>query len=307
MPPKLRWGVLGRSNHATRRVIPAIEGSERGDVVAVASRSADPSYEALLADPNVEAVYIPLPNSLHAEWTIRAAEAGKHVLCEKPMATTVEECERMLAACRQHGVLFMEGLMWRLHPQHARVRDLLADGAIGEPRLFRATFGFVMRNPEGNVRLVPELGGGALWDLGVYCVDAARFLLGREPRGIAASVWINPRYGVDTNAAAACDMGDGVLAEISASFDVTSGQRYELIGDKGRITCENAFVPPSDRDARVTWPGGEEPFPPIDQYRLETDAFAAAVQDGAPLPIPPEAGVGNVRAIRAMLDSAGRG
>jgi xylose dehydrogenase (NAD/NADP) len=299
--------VLGRSGHATRLVIPAIEGSARGDVVAVASRSAEPSYESLLADPAVDAVYVPLPNALHAEWTIRAAAAGKHVLCEKPMATSVEECERMLAACRQHGVLFMEGLMWRLHPQHARVKQLLADGAIGPPRLFRATFGFAMRNRTGNVRLDPALGGGALWDLGVYCVDAARFLLDREPRQVAASCWIDPRYGVDTNAAAAIDMGDGVLAEISASFDATTGQRYELIGEGGRITCEDAFALGAGRDVRITWPGGEESFPPVDQYRLEADAFAAAVQDGSPLPIPPEAGIGNVRAIRAMLDSASRG
>jgi xylose dehydrogenase (NAD/NADP) len=306
LAPKLRWGVLGRSGHALRLVIPAIEGSVRGEVVAVGSRRDGPSYDDVLADRTVDAVYIPLPNSLHAEWTIRAAKAGKHVLCEKPMATTVEECERMLAACGQNGVLFMEGLMWRLHPQHARVKLLLADGSIGQPRLFRATFGFAMRNPEANVRLMPELGGGALWDLGVYCVDAARFLLGREPRGVTASLWIDPRYGVDTNAAATLDMGDGVLAEISASFDAAAGQRYELIGDKGRITCEDAFALGSGRSVRITWPDGEETFPPIDQYQLETDAFAAAVQDGAQLPIPPDAGVGNVRAIRTMLDSAGR-
>ena len=197
--------------------------------------------------------------------------------------------------------------MWRLHPQHARVKQLLDDGAIGRPRLFRATFGFAMRNPEGNVRLVPELGGGALWDLGVYCVDSARFLLGREPRSVTASLWLDPRHGVDTNAVATLDMGDAVLAEISASFEVTSGQRYELIGEKGRIACEDAFALGSGRAVRITWPGGEETFPPVDQYRLEADAFAAAVQDGAPLPIPPDAGVGNVRAIRAMLDSASRG
>jgi xylose dehydrogenase (NAD/NADP) len=271
--------------------------------VAVASRSTAPSYDELLADPSIDAVYIPLPNALHAEWTIRAARAGKHVLCEKPMATTVAECERMLAACQEHGVTFMEGLMWRLHPQHARVRQLLAEDAIGAVRLFRATFGFAMLNPSGNVRLVPELGGGALWDLGVYCVDSARFLLGREPRAATASVWVDPRYGVDTNAVATLEMGDGgVLAEISASFDATSGQRYELIGEKGRITCDDAFALGSGREVRITWPGGDETFPPIDQYRLEADAFAAAVQDGAPLPIPPDAGVGNVRAIRAMLD-----
>ena len=316
----VRWGVLGTANIAVKSVIPALFASEKNELVAIGSRDAargqavasqlgipraHASYDDLLADDAVEAVYIPLPNGLHTEWTVRAARAGKHVLCEKPMALGLDECRRMLDACREAGVLFMEALMYRLHPQHARVRDLLDSGLLGEPTLFRASFCFSMRNPRDNVRLVPELGGGALLDLGVYAIDSARFVLGAEPTDVAGRVRIDPRFGVDMTGAGVLTLPRGTIAEVSASFEAAGGGHYELIGTGGRVVVEDAYALGNGRPCRVRWQAGgregEERFPAIDQYRLEVDAFADAVRGRAPLPFPSDAGVGNIAVIERLL------
>ncbi|HEY0584087.1 MAG TPA: Gfo/Idh/MocA family oxidoreductase, partial [Chloroflexota bacterium] len=193
----LRWGILGAADIAIRRVIPAMHAARHTTPFALASRNAARaqdvaaqlgipraygSYEDLLADPDVDAIYIPLPNTLHAEWTIRSAEAGKHVLCEKPLAASVAECEAMLAACRQAGVQLMEGFMYRFHPQHARVRALVAAGLIGQPTLIRTSFCVRMQRPPQDIRFSPTLGGGSLLDVGVYALDAARWLATTAPQ-----------------------------------------------------------------------------------------------------------------------------
>jgi xylose dehydrogenase (NAD/NADP) len=193
----LRWGILGAADIAIRRVIPAMHAARHTTPFALASRNAARakdvaaqlgipraygSYEDLLADPDVDAIYIPLPNTLHAEWTIRSAEAGKHVLCEKPLAASVAECEAMLAACHQAGVQLMEGFMYRFHPQHARVRAMVAAGLIGQPTLIRTTFCVRMQRPPDDIRFSPTLGGGSLLDVGVYALDAARWLATTAPQ-----------------------------------------------------------------------------------------------------------------------------
>src|SRR3954447_13087611 len=184
----VRWGVLSTANIGRRAVLPAIQRSRNGELVAVASRDADKarafaadlgiprayaSYEQLLADPEIEAVYIPLPNSMHREWTIKAAQAGKHILCEKPLGLNAAECAEMDAAARQNGVLLMEAFMYRFHPQTERVIQLIRQGAIGHPRLIHAAFTFRLSNP-ANIRLQSDLGGGSLMDVGCYCVNVSR-------------------------------------------------------------------------------------------------------------------------------------
>src|SRR5919204_5085709 len=211
----VRWGVLGCADIALRRLIPAMHSASGNAVVAIGSRDLERarvaasdleiphaygSYAEVLEDPEVDAIYVPLPNSLHAEWTVRAAEAGKHILVEKPMAPTVSECNRMVAAAHDANVHLMEAFMYRFHPQHAKVRELLADGAIGEVRMLRSAFCVRMQRPPADIRFSPDLGGGALLDVGVYAIDAARWLVGADPLSVRGSVVLD-EHGVDVSAA----------------------------------------------------------------------------------------------------------
>jgi len=324
---RLRWGVLSTARIARQRFIPGVQASQSGEVVAIASREAGRaahaaaelgiprwygSYEALLADPEVEAVYIPLPNALHAEWTVRAAAAGKHVLCEKPAARRVADAERMAAACRRAGVLLMEAFMYRHHPQHARVQALLAAGTIGEPRLVRASFCFAMspeRRAGGDIRLSRALDGGALMDVGCYAVNAARLLFGAEPLEASAQQTVDPACGVDTTFAGLLRFPGDRLALIDGSFDVGSGQRYEVAGPQGTILVERAFLPPVGPTTITITVGGErrqEQLVGGDQYALEADHFAASVRTGRLLP-PAEDGLGNTRALAALYAAAETG
>src|SRR2546429_899279 len=234
MAERLRWGVLGAANIALRAVIPALQASSNGEVVALASRDPEKGraasarlgiprvhhgYEALLANPEVDAIYNPLPNSLHAEWTIRAAEAGKAVLCEKPLARDGDEAQRMLDACTHLGVPLMEACMYRFHPQNARVRDLVKAGAVGEVGQVRAGFGFRMHplNPT-NVRLQRDLAGGALMDVGRYAVNAARIIFGDEP--VRATAWhdYDERFGLDLALAGVLEFPEQRFATVDCSF-----------------------------------------------------------------------------------------
>ncbi len=320
----LRWGVLGAANIARRRVIPAIQGSANGRVVAIASRDPEKGrliaaetgiervhhgYEALLADPEVDAVYNPLPNALHAEWTIRAAEAGKPVLCEKPLAVDAAEAERMVAACRRHAVPLMEAFMYRFHPQNVHVRTLLADGAIGEVGAVRAGFGFRMDplNP-ANVRLQADLAGGALMDVGSYAVNAARTILGAEP--ITATGWhtVDPRFGVDVATAGVLAFPGGRFATVDCSFVAGYSGWYMVLGTQGTIEVPRAYTPQLDETVVIHTDAAnrrhEFRFAGVDQYRLMAEAFAEAVLTGVPVPYPPEEAVANMRAIDALARSA---
>ena len=256
MTSRIRWGILSTANIGKRAVIPGIQRSNNGEVVAIASRDAAQaqaaaaelqigrahgSYEALLDDPEVDAIYIPLPNSMHREWTIRAAQAGKHILCEKPLALNAAECAEMEAAADQHGVLLMEAFMYRFHPQTVRVQELLRQGAIGDARLLKATFSFYLTNP-ANIRLNADLGGGGLMDVGCYCVNVSRTMFAAEPvEAQAYASW--SASGVDELMVGTLRFGDGRLAQIECSLALAGRQSYQIIGADGVIDAPTAFVP----------------------------------------------------------------
>jgi len=333
MADRVRWGVLGAANIARRKVIPAIMASSNGVVVAIASRDrergqavatelgiarAHAGYEALLADPEVEAIYNPLPNSLHAEWTIRAAEAGKAVLCEKPLARDAAQAASMVSACARHKVPLMEAFMYRFHPQNARVRALIAQGAIGEVGAVRAGFGFRMDplNP-ANVRLKGDLAGGALMDVGCYAVNASRMLFDAEP--VAAMAWrdYDERFGVDVALAGVLEYpahsaGAGPrFATIDCSFKAGYSGWYTVVGSAGTIEVPRAYTPQGDDTVIVITDEQnrrrEERIPGVDQYRLMVEAFAEAVLAGAPVPCPPDDAVRDMRAIDALARAAASG
>jgi xylose dehydrogenase (NAD/NADP) len=237
---RLRWGVLGTARIADT-VVPGLLKARNSQLVAVASRDVEKarewaqarglehyfgSYDDMLASDLIEAVYIPLPNALHTEWTIRAAEHGKHVLCEKPVATHASQVEELIAAERRHGVKVMEAFMYRFHPQTERLRLLVTGGAIGEPRIVRSTFDFLLSRPQ-DVRLSKELGGGALLDVGCYCINVATLVVGMPPRAVTASaVW--SEAGVDVALVGTLEFPDGVLGVIDCSFQVGTSMQQKL-------------------------------------------------------------------------------
>jgi predicted dehydrogenase len=319
----LRWGVLGAARIARNFFLPGARASSETQVIAIASRDRQraqamatefgiarvhDSYDDLLADPDIDAVYNPLPNSLHPEWTIRAAQAGKHVLCEKPVARTAAEAERMAAACRANGVLLMEAFMWRHHPQHAHVRALLDAGEIGEPRMVRGSFTYLMG--EGpNVRLESTLEGGSLMDVGCYPLNAARWVFGAEPIEVVGQQVVDPRFGVDMRFAAVVRFPGDRLALIDSSFAQSGQAMYEVVGTTGRIVVERAYRP-DDRAGLIHVLRGDDrrvdEIPPFDQFVGEADHFARSVRAGRLLP-PAEDGTAQARAIEALYASAATG
>jgi xylose dehydrogenase (NAD/NADP) len=322
-----RWGILSAANIARRRFVPGVQGSAEGEVVAVGARDGDRarefaaelgipraygSYEELLADPEVDGVYIGLPNLLHAEWTLRAAAAGKHVLCEKPLSKRAADVERMRNACADAGVILMEAFMYRHHPQHGRVRQLLAEGAIGEPVFVRASHCFAMdeaRRGRPDVRVQAALDGGAFMDVGCYALNAARFLFDAEPVEVTALRRLDPAFGVDTSFAAVARFPGDRLALLDGSFDTSGPARYEIGGFGGSILVERAFQPESGPAAITIVRGGErhvEEVPGVDQYAREADHFVQSVEAGRLLP-PAEDGRAQVRALEALYRSAETG
>ncbi len=325
----VRWGILSTANIGVRKVIPATQKAERCEVVAIASRDgeraartaaelgiprAHEGYDSLLSDPDVDAVYIPLPNSEHAAWTIAAARAGKHVLCEKPLAMTAAEAEEMVRACANEGVLLMEAFMYRLHPSWEAVRDLVASGRIGRVRAVQSWFSYFNDDP-GNIRNVPELGGGALYDIGCYCINLSRMLFGGEPTGIEASV-TRDATGTDVLTSAILAFDDDVAA-FTCSTRAEPDQRVHIYGTEGRISIGIPFNIPPDRPAEITVTAGGDPpvspdsetltFAAADEYTIQAERFANAVLDGRPLPIPPEDAIGNLRVIDAIFRAGGPG
>jgi predicted dehydrogenase len=325
----VRWGILSTANIGVRKVIPATQKAERCEVVAIASRDgeraartaaelgiprAHEGYDSLLSDPDVDAVYIPLPNSEHAAWTIAAARAGKHVLCEKPLAMTAAEAEEMVRACANEGVLLMEAFMYRLHPSWEAARDLVASGRIGRVRAVQSWFSYFNDDP-GNIRNVPELGGGALYDIGCYCINLSRMLFGGEPTGIEASV-THDATGTDVLTSAILVFDDDV-AVFTCSTRAEPDQRVHIYGTEGRISIGIPFNIPPDRPAQITVTAGGDPpvspdsetltFAAADEYTIQAERFANAVLDGRPLPIPPEDAIGNLRVIDAIFRAGGPG
>jgi predicted dehydrogenase len=325
MPDRLRWGILSTARIARTLFVPGVRAGTETRVVAVGSRSlpaarefadaldiprAHGSYEELLHDPEVDAIYIALPNSLHTEWTVRAAQAGKHVLCEKPLARRAADARRMADACQAAGVVLMEAFMWRHHPQHARVRALLDDGVIGEPTFVRATFGYVItpaRQAGGlNVRLDETLEGGSLMDVGCYSVNLARWVFGSEPVGLAAQQRVDPTYGVEVAFGGVLRFAGGQLAMVDSSFEHAFVNRYEIAGREGRLVVERAFRP-DDAPGRIdVYRGAEhsvETVAPANQFGCEADHFARSVRAGRLLP-PAENGVAQATVIEALYAAA---
>jgi len=331
MAERLRWGILSPAKIGRQKVIPAMRRAERSEVVAIASR--DParartaaealgiprshdSYEGLLADPEVDAVYLPLPNHLHAEWTIAAARAGKHVLCEKPLALTTADARRMIAACDEAGVVLMEAFMYRLHPSWEAVRELIAQGRIGRLRSVQSWFSYFNDDP-ANIRNIVETGGGALFDIGCYNVNLSRMLFGAEPTHVQASVVRDPAMGVDVTTSAILDFDGGGVATFTCSTRAEPDQRVHIYGTAGRISIGIPFNIPPDHSTEVfVTTGGDPPsapatetmtFPPRDQYTQQAEAFTAAVLDGSPLPTPITDAVGNLDVIERIFEAGARG
>jgi xylose dehydrogenase (NAD/NADP) len=317
--PRLRWGILGCARITRRGLIPGLRASARGTLHALGSRDhatalawadefqvprAHTSYQDVLDDPEVEAVYIPLPNELHKTWVLAAADAGKHVLCEKPLALDASEARAMVDHCRARGVVLMEAFMWRHQPRTASLRRLVADGAIGALRLIRSSFSFPI--DEGDWRLDPARGGGALWDIGCYGVSTARLFAGAEPDAIRALARFGPS-GVDLSMTAALRFPGGVLGLIDCSFEQPFRCVYELVGTRGVIEVPDAYLPPAQPTARLRTGDSvqELVFDGQDQYAAMVDAFARAVASGGQrLPDPAEDGLAQMTALDALLTAA---
>lgn len=326
----LRWGILSTADIGRRKVIPGILKADRCEVVAIGSRdaararqvadelgipAAHGSYEALLADPNVEVVYIPLPNHLHADWTIAAARAGKHVLCEKPLAMNAAEAERMLDVCAGEGVRLMEAFMYRLHPSWEEVRRLVEGGRIGRLLAVQSWFSYANDDP-ANIRNKLDAGGGALYDIGCYTINLSRMLFGTEPVGVRASVVREPGSGVDVLSSAILEFETGT-ATFTVSTRVEPDQRVHIYGTDGRISVEIPFNIPPDRPTRIVVTAGGDPpvapasetitFETADPYTVQAERFAAAILDGLPTPTPPEDAVANMRVIDRVFAAAAGG
>jgi len=322
----VRWGILSTARIGVEKVIPAIQNGDRCEVVAIASRSgtkarsaaerlaipkAYESYEALLADPTIDAIYNPLPNHLHVPWSIRALEAGKHVLCEKPIGLSLAEGRRLAdAGAKYPGLKLMEAFMYRHHPQWQRTRQLVRDGAIGRLRAIQTVFCYYNADPH-DVRNNPETGGGGLMDIGCYPISLSRFIFDAEPARVSGIVELDSDFGVDRLASAMLDFGNG-LSTFTCSTQLSPWQRVNIFGDQGRIEIEIPFNAPPDRPCRlwVQHADGEIEeivFDVCDQYTIQAELFARAIIDGAPVPTPIEDAVANMKVIEAVLRSAESG
>ena len=327
--PAVRWGVLGAANIAVAKVIPAMMRSTRSRVVAIASRDqskaaaaaktlgiprAHGSYEALLADPEVDAVYNPLPNHLHVPWSIRAAQAGKHVLCEKPIALSAAQAEELRTARDRTGVLIGEAFMVRAHPQWLEARRLVESGSIGPLRLVSGHFSYYRRDPH-DIRSRPEFGGGALMDIGCYPITISRWMFAAEPIEVIAQIERDPEFGVDRLASALLRFAAG-QAVFACSGQLVPFQRMELFGTTGRIQVEIPFNAPPDRPCRIVVDDGSAlgglsakaiEFPTVDQYTVQADQFSAAIQGRGTIPVSIDDAVANMAVIDALFRSADSG
>lgn len=292
--PALRWGILGYGGHAQKKMLPAFDKSECAELVAVGTRGEEkaaaltsrhpgvrihPSYEALLDDPEVQAVYIGLPNHLHSAWTIRCLESGKHVLCDKPIALTAAEAQAIKAAADKTGAKYMEAFMYRFHPQQQRVRELLAAGAIGTVRLFEGHFHFSL-NDFSNIRLQPDTGGGGLLDVGCYLVDSTRFILQAMPEEVSAIWHIGTESGVDEFLTCQLRYANGIAAHLTCGCRFGWSNQYTVYGDNGKLTLPSAYTIPWNKTGRieVQLTGDDvqiHQVPPANYFIEELNQFAA--------------------------------
>jgi xylose dehydrogenase (NAD/NADP) len=317
---KMRWGVLGAANIAKRSVIPGIQASKTGVVVAIASRDIERAramadmfgvsrcysdYDALLADEAIDAVYIPLPNHLHRLWTIRAAQAKKHVLCEKPAALNAAETMEMVEACQAEGVSFAEAFMYRHHPRYDRIRAIVDSGEIGELRGMHATFTFNNAKDHANIRYQREMGGGSLYDVGCYPISVARWVFRTEPVAATVSAWFSPQHDeVDMMASGLLEFPEGQALTFDCGMWAYGRQGLEILGTAGRIEVPYPFL--GDADFSV-WRGSErrvETFEGQNPYSLQADDFCASARGERPPRVDSHDAVRNMAALDACLTSA---
>jgi len=321
---KLRWGILSTAHIGRAAVIPAIRASRNGEVRAVASRDRERarafasetgipqaygSYQELLEAGDVDAIYIALPNSLHCEWTVKAAAAGKHVLCEKPLGATSGECDEMDRAARENGVILMEAFMYRFHPRTERVSKLVRDGAIGPLRAIQSAFTFRLRRGD-DIRLQKELAGGALMDVGCYCVNLSRTLAGSEPvEAQAFALWAES--GVDAQLAGTLRFQSGLLSQFDCALTLERREWYQASGPEGSLSVASAFLP-GEGETRIEEHHGRagrstHTLPGADEYRLMVEHFADSVLEGREVRYPASEAAANLRAIEALYRSARNG
>lgn len=325
MAKKLRWGVLSTAKIGVKSVIPALQASSNGEVVGLSSRNqtsaqevadqlhipqAYGSYEALL-EADIDAVYNPLPNSLHKEWTIKALQAGKHVLCEKPLGVSAQECEEMASVAQENGALLMEAFMYRFHPRFTKLTELLQNGTIGELKLIRSTFSFKLKR-EDDIRWQAGLGGGALYDVGCYCVNASRTLAGEEPSSVQAyAIWSETEgaeTGVDEVFVGALRFPNGVLAQFDCGLALERREYLEVVGSRGQLELPDAFTTTADEVTITEKHEGEEDRTHCiggeNHYQKMAEHFAACVLEDKLLRYPADEAAANLRTIEALYRSA---
>lgn len=330
MTKPVRWGVLSTADIAVRTVIPAMQQGEVTVIDAIASRDASRaqawatqlgfakaygSYEALLADPDIDAIYNPLPNHLHVPWTIRALEAGKHVLCEKPLALTALEAEQVADASKRTGYLAAEAFMIRHHPQWKAVRDMVDSGRIGPLRSIQTIFSYFLDDPT-NVRNQADIGGGGLYDVGCYAINAARYLFHAEPERVIGLFDIDPVLRTDRMMTGLAEFADHRHLSFTCATQLVPCQSVQVLGTKGRIALDIPFNAPPDASTQITIDDGRDlagggrdiiEMPTVNQYTLQGDAFSRAVLRQQPLEWPIADAVANMRVIDAFFRSARTG
>lgn len=317
---KVRWGVLGVAKIAVEKVIPAMQKAHLCEIAAIASRDAAKaqqaaaklgiskaygSYEALVADPQIDAVYIPLPNHLHVPWSIRCAEAGKHVLCEKPIGLNAEEVRDLIQVRDRTRVTIGEAFMVRCHPQWLRARELVRNGQIGDLRVITGFFSYSNSDPN-NIRNQADIGGGGLMDIGCYPITLSRWLFDAEPKRVIGLIERDPSFGTDRRTSALLEFPNGQCT-FTCSTQLVPYQRMRLLGMRGRIEVEIPFNAPPDRPTRLFVDDHTEEFPVYDQYTLQGDAFSQAIRDDGLVPVPLEDALQNMAVIDAIVRSVESG
>ena len=329
MPNKVRWGVLGAARIATKKVIPGMQKGEWCEISAIASRhwskakaaatelgipKAYGSYEELLQDPEIEAVYNPLPNQLHVPWTLKAAEAGKHVLCEKPLGLNAGDAQALLSARDRAGVKIGEAFMVRTHPQWLRTREIIESGRIGTLRSVMGFFSYFNRDP-ANIRNVFEWGGGGLMDIGCYPITTLRFIFREEPVRVMGLIERDPEWKIDRLTSAILDFPSG-QSIFTCSTQLVPYQRMQFFGTQGRVDVEIPFNAPNDRPCRIFIDDGSdllgggvktEEFATCDQYAVQGDAFSRAIREGGEVPVSLEDAIKNMSVIDAIFRSTESG
>lgn len=325
MPNKIRWGIISTAGIAEKSFIPALRETSRGELVAVSSRNRNKAdafaqkhnistvfddYISLLESDAIDAVYNPLPNTMHAEWTIKAAEHGKHIFCEKPLAMSAEEINAMADSCEKNNVKLVEAFVFLFHSQTLKLREILDSDTIGDITATHAAMNFRIPRPSDNIRLNKELGGGGLLDGGVYPITFTRFVFGEEPIAVQASCLIDPEYGVDTRATAILEFSGGRFATIQISIDNPGGPTATIYGEKGFIHVPQPYHPRNGAHLSVQKPEGQEELPFDDGRHPFTQAiehFHDVLLDGKELAVPATNALGTLAIVEAILESGKTG